>query len=731
MNAIANEINEPYQDLELQVTGMPASELDPTDDSGDALYLVNLISPATSRRTPTDIVVCIDVSGSMGSQASAAGVESSGLSMLDVVKHAVHTIAAVLDPSDRLSVVAWSSDSEVVTELTSMSTPGRTTTNSKVSALHTKGMTDIWDGLKKGLTILDSRDSSVVGGIAANTRNGAVFLLTDGVPNVEPPRGFIPSLVRYRDQHGGKYPGVINTFGFGYNLTSELLSDYAFEGTGTYAFIPDSGFVGTIFVNALANTLATTVESAVIGVMADHDDCVLESLSSADVDGSYGDSMTFRSRTVQNGQSYGCVVRAKASGGSVAGPEAIKANVKYRFAGTSREMTEKVCNAQGSGALGEATEAQKQEIAYEAFRLKAIGAMTAALDNYNRDESAEVNSRAIQDLVALIKGWLQRHQPVPAQNFTGADGDAPAPAVTRIADLLKDLEGQVLEAVSKQEYFDKWGKHFLRSIRCAHQLKQCNNFKDPGVQHYGNKLFTELRDLADDKFSSLPPPKPSQSHSRDYGGYNSRRAASPVAAVSMASFNRSDMVCFHGESRVAMAGGRDKAAEDVRAGDLTASGGMVTCVVKTEIPDGHCELARLPTGLRLTAWHPVKLGGQWRFPAEAGILEDTPCSAVYSFLVERASASGDSAGGGWRYDSEVVVDGIACATLAHGVLGNATLSHPFFGTEAVVDALRGCEGWEEGLVTFRSNAASQAGFLLRDTTSSLVVGINASRALAC
>ena len=48
-----------------------------------------------------------------------------------------------------------------------------------------------------------------------------------------------------------------STFGFGYQLDSQLLRNIAVEGGGMYAFIPDSGFVGTAFVNALANVLAT------------------------------------------------------------------------------------------------------------------------------------------------------------------------------------------------------------------------------------------------------------------------------------------------------------------------------------------------------------------------------------------------------------------------------------------------------------------------------------------
>ena len=35
------------------------SDIDPSDTSGDVLFLSNIISTATRERTPTDIVVCI------------------------------------------------------------------------------------------------------------------------------------------------------------------------------------------------------------------------------------------------------------------------------------------------------------------------------------------------------------------------------------------------------------------------------------------------------------------------------------------------------------------------------------------------------------------------------------------------------------------------------------------------------------------------------------------------
>lgn len=158
------------------------------------------------------------------------------------------------------------------------------------------------------------------------------------------------------------------------------------------------------------------------------------------------------------------------------------------------------------------------------------------------------------------------------------------------AALLKDLEGQALEALSKQEYFTKviaswcgvrcccshnqcsqWGRHYLPSLSRAHQLMNCNNFKDPGVQVYGGKLFNELRDIADTLFLKLPPPTPSRTKS------NGQAYAAPA---SMSAYNDSDAVCFSGSSLVLMADSSVKRCDEVVAGDVVFGGHVVRCVVK-------------------------------------------------------------------------------------------------------------------------------------------------------
>mmetsp|Transcript_57992 Transcript_57992/g.109247 ORF Transcript_57992/g.109247 Transcript_57992/m.109247 type:complete len:167 (-) Transcript_57992:164-664(-) len=110
-----------------------------------------------------------------------------------------------------------------------------------------------------------------------------------------------------------------------------------------------------------------------------------------------------------------------------------------------------------------------------------------------------------------------------------------------MAALIEDLTGQVSEAFSREDWYEKWGVHYLPSLMSAHLAQICNNFKDPGVQQYGGTLFEDLRDKADDIFCSLPAPEPSARPPPPPVAATPAVAAAPapvreVAPVSMAAY---------------------------------------------------------------------------------------------------------------------------------------------------------------------------------------------------
>lgn len=380
------------------------------------------------------------------------------------------------------------------------------------------------------------------------------------------------------------------------------------------------------------------------------------------------------------------------------------------------------------------------------------------------------------------------------------------------------------------------------------RISQCNNFKDPGVQHYGGSAFAFVRDAADDIFCNLPAPVPSapdySNYGGGYGGYGgyggAPGSAAAAAPVNMRAYNNAGAGCVHADSLISVVvgdGGGDsvalRRAAVIRAGDRVLLGGggggninaehttegasaaegqqsssasvlassssppkigVVRCVLRTDCENGRAMLAsvRAPNAttanansrpLRITAWHPVRVGvvadgiirgdgdgaefaefaefaesaeRQWRFPGEIAAVREHACEAVFTFLIEEAvaaaaseasaSASGSEAdvessalatGTGAttvkpRWARSFVADGVETIALAHGIgaAESEVAAHAFWGTDAVVDALRACRGWSSssssssscGVVRFRAGDA----WVVRCAQSGRVVGINAA-----
>ena len=295
---------------------------------------------------------------------------------------------------------------------------------------------------------------------------------------------------------------------------------------------------------------------------------------------------------------------------------------------------------------------------------------------------------------------------------------------------LKDIEGEVTTAVQLDDHYRRWGRHYLLSLMNAHSRQECNNFKDPGVQVYGGALFKKLQDEIDDVFNELPPPKPSNAMlmrggATRGGGVMRGGCSVPAAPTSMRSYNTCRNPCFTGDSRILLSDGittkridRLTTRDVIRSAD--GSYARVQCVLETRTPGGAALVCLPPPvsgepPLRVTPTHPVDrhymdrdstaprvypTDIEWVHPRDlihnlpgASPVYDYGCRAVYSVLAVRSD-------GAWA--STMVVNRVACVTLAHGLENDAVASHSFYGTDAVVDALRRCPGFEKGRVVLRS-----------------------------
>ena len=253
-----------------------------------------------------------------------------------------------------------------------------------------------------------------------------------------------------------------------------------------------------------------------------------------------------------------------------------------------------------------------------------------------------------------------------------------------------DLEGQVKIATSSQREWERWGRYYCRSLASAHRRGTCHNFKDQSVQHYFGSVAKDLLADADAAFSKLPPPKPS------------REGCGVASGAAMArAYHYRGNGCVAGDSLARLFDGTRKRVSDVVKGDvlvdaLTNGPAVVRCVVRTRMLDP----ALYAVGdVRATAWHPCKLPGgeQWSFLAEVTMpIVDRDVAYVYSFLFE-----GQATG-------YLSVGGTAVIGLGHGIRNDSVASHPFYGTERVVDALKDCYGFSEGRVDLLDGAYVRA-----------------------
>ncbi|KAJ6439726.1 U-box domain-containing protein [Purpureocillium lavendulum] len=689
--------------------------------------------PTDIHHVPCDIVLVIDVSGSMGSPAPVpgeGGSEDTGLSVLDLTKHAALTIIETMNAGDRLGIVTFGSKSKVIQDLEPMDDACKAKAKDNIKAMVPQDATNLWHGIRDAIEVFKDGGRS--------SRVPAMMVLTDGMPNhMCPPAGYIPKL-----RSMSSLPATIHTFGFGYSLRSGLLKSLAEFGNGNYAFIPDAGMIGTVFVHAVANlqtTFATNAKlclsfSSELQIEQAMDVSVLQE-ETQEVESKENRVLQIPLGNLQYGQSRDLFLRVRrsttneADGELVLRPTDLDIHAKLDFNKVevqpasqdskvpviAFQFTAKPANDPGQGSctlsvrgsvaqpMSDLTDA---EIAYHESRAQICRYLSSWFpigpDGEHRVIAGgrELKKEELAKLVAEIPA--QQHADVLNQSLM-EDLTGPEP------------KGQISLAINNEDYFNKWGVHYLPSYYNAHSRQMCNSFKDPGPLQYGtdSPLFIACRDRLDNVFDNLPAPEPTPTVRSRWVGYGSSPGlgSGTRPKISMSRYRDAHGVCFAGSTPLQLASGRIVPIRKLKRGmkvRTPAGSRKVALVLRT--PVQATTLCRVGS-LAVTPWHPISIDGKsWTFPAYVaeGIVRYT--GSVYSVMLQRDRSS--------RAHS-IRVGSIWGVTLGHGLTqGTDARAHAFFGDyNQVGKSLVGLGVDSSGVVEGRG--------VERDPRTGLVVGFRA------
>lgn len=696
------------------------------------------------QHTPCDIVLVIDVSASMSTPAELPDTadidvnEPSGLSILDLVKHASRTILENLNDGDRLALVTFSTAAKVIQGLCPMTDDEKKATWSRIEELRVYDSTNLWAGIKEGLDIFSQADS------IGNAQG--VYILTDGVPNhLNPSQGFcrkLQPMLKFLEIKNGQAP-VVSTFGFGYNLKSSLLRSIAEVGRGTFSFIPDVGMIGTVFVHAVANLFSTYATNAELTLECSNPAASVQAAAYLEFNTEESrNTTTLRLGNVQYGQSRDIIVKIH----NASSMDVVKATFRYQTPRGPRntltaeknlngqttlpravidyhisrhELCAFLCSLSTKSQNGEhvalpASEAATRQSALvqlisniESRLLASSGTDTTDLSSLLLDlKSNDHTNRHGSGQISLALQTEPPHADPPVGRSSNTDPSTAAPSGSPppYSSLVRPM-GTVAPGNWRRmlPFYTRWGQHYLPSILHAHALQLCTTFKDPGPLRYGinSPLFAKCRNELDDAFDGLPAPRPNlpQRNPRSAAGA-SPDARSSSRAVAMGRFNRVDNPCFTGECPIRRADGDILRVDEIRVGDVlwTRRGGRMVCgIVRTDVE--HVELCSVspPTGvttpdptLWITPWHPIFMSGTWHFPTSiATHTRQVSQTSIYSFILEKDT----------HPDAHTVeVGGVICVTLGHGLTQGTDIdstsqqspmttsgntddirAHPFFG----------------------------------------------------